>query len=114
MVNWYLCFCISWRAFGWVNFGGPNVNGLAYAEPGDVIAIDKGGFPQNGNFEHAMVVTEVTGTSGSRTVANIKVCAHNPYGTLVNQPLVDYLPPYAANKYYSTCRISGGYYSVTQ
>ena len=54
---------------------GYNYNGVAYSDIGDVIQVSWSG---NSSYNHAYVVSGVTsGTSlGSRTVADIKICAH--------------------------------------
>lgn len=95
--------------YGWVNFGT-----LAYAEPGDVIIWDTGGAPALGNLDHAMVVTKVSGTSGSRTINNIYICAHNDPTDFASEPLVDYAYSGMTGQYFANCRIFGGYYNVAQ
>lgn len=52
---------------------GTIISGFAYAAVGDVLQVDWEG---DGSFDHSYVVVSVTGTSGSRTLSNIWVCAH--------------------------------------
>lgn len=49
-------------------------NGVAYARVGDIVQVSWKG---NGNFNHTYVVTDVTGTLGSRTPSNITICGHS-------------------------------------
>lgn len=52
---------------------GTSTAGVSYAKVGDIIQVD---WENNGTFDHSFVVVGVTGTNGSRTLANITVCAH--------------------------------------
>lgn len=52
---------------------GTVTSGIASAQVGDIVQYDKEG---NGAYNHSMVVVAVSGTSGSRTLSNITVCAH--------------------------------------
>lgn len=61
-------------------------NGVAYAYLGDVIHINDG----NGDYYHAYVVTNAFGNEGSRTPADIYICAHTT--DRWNQQLSDTLP----------------------
>lgn len=101
--------------YGWVNFG--NVD---YAEPGDVISY-AGQEASAGNswcllgyMYHAMVVTEVSGTSGSRSLSDLCIAAHNDPSNSADQPLLEYTVNYTDELTYSTARIGGGYYNVGQ
>lgn len=94
---------------GWVYYGD-----LLNACAGDVIQYDTGGAPSDSTVDHAMFVTEATGTKGTRTVENIKICAHNDYTSYANQPLGDYIPSYMDSSYFANQRISSAYYSEEQ
>lgn len=92
---------------------GPHGNylrGLAYASPGDVIIIDFAGTRDytTGSYDHAMVVTKATGTSGSRGVSDLCIAANTSATTSAYQPLAEYCG-YAAS-YFATAHILWGYY----
>lgn len=82
---------------------------LNYASTGDVIAYNTGSeTPALGNLDHAMVVTSVTGTSGSRNPSDIFIAAHNGQTSSAFQALDDYT--LYSETHFATARIYGGYY----
>lgn len=101
--------------YGWANYG--NVD---YAEPGDVISYpDRPVSAQTqwtllGYMQHAMMVTQVTGTSGSRSLSDIFIAAHNNPTNSAYEPLVQYAPGHSTETYWSTARILGGQYDAAQ
>lgn len=86
--------------------------GLAKACAGDVITWDTDGTRDvaNGTYDHAMFVTQVTGTYGSRGVSNMFIAANSKPTTSAYLPLVQYCS-YSANKF-ATSHITGGYYNI--
>lgn len=82
---------------------------LDYASIGDVIAYGATSNPISiGSLDHAMVVTNVTGSSGSRNPNNIFISAHNSQTSSAYQALTDYLNK--SKSHFATARIYGGYY----
>lgn len=118
----------------WLNWGWDNVNGflkliwisdhtlsgpqgyywlgLAKACVGDVIIWDTAGTRSvnDGTYDHAMVVTRATGTSGSRGVSNLCVAANTSATTSAYMPLAQYCS-YSASCF-ATAHITGGYYKI--
>jgi len=101
--------------YGWANYG--NVD---YAEPGDVISYaDRAvsaqtGWTLLGYMQHAMVVTSVTGTSGSRSLSDLCIAAHNDPSNSAYEPLTSYAPGHPTETWWSTARITSGQYNVAQ
>ena len=96
---------------------GPQGNyylGLSNAEAGDVIVWDTSGTRNlnNATFDHAMFVTQVTGSAGSRTPANICIAANSSATVSAYMPLTNYTSLGAS--YFATAHITGGYYRVQQ
>ncbi len=86
--------------------------GLANACAGDVITWDTSGTRDvaNGTYDHAMFVTQATGTYGSRGVSNMFIAANSSPTTSAYMPLIQYCT-YSANKF-ATSHITGGYYNI--
>lgn len=83
---------------------------LNYATEGDVIAVDwSSTSPSIGTLDHAMVVTDVTGSFGSRDTDDIFIAAHNNQTTSAYQSLDDYTG-YMSESHFATAHITGGYY----
>lgn len=78
----------------------------------DPISYTNATTPTETNLAHAMFVTEVTGSVGSRTRSNIWIAAHNSNTTSAYMPLVDYSSK--LDSQYVTSLISCGYYSSYQ
>lgn len=90
-------------------YGSVNFN-LNYATEGDVIAYDADSTnPTIGTLDHAMVVTDVTGTYGSRDTGDIFIAAHNNPTSSAYQSLDDYTG-YKSEPHFATAHITGGYY----
>lgn len=87
-------------------------NALASTEAGNVISFNQDGAASAGNLGHAMFVTAVTGTAGSRTQANIKIAAHTSTTNSAYQVLSTYTSFPAAN--FARSVIWSGYYSILQ
>ncbi len=88
--------------------GSTTYGSVSYVGTADVIAYCTSGSPSATNLSHAMFVTGVTGTYGSRTKDNIKIAAHSSNTNSAYQTLSSYTS-YAANKF-SRTYISAGYY----
>jgi hypothetical protein len=88
---------------------GAVVFNLNYANEGDVIDIDwDSTSPTLNTLNHAMFVTEVTGSFGSRNPDNIFIAAHNSTTNSAYMPLVDYTS--SSESHFVTVRIFWGYY----
>lgn len=119
----------------WLNWGWDNVNGflkiillsdhtqsgpqgyywrgISKAAVGDVIYWDTSNSHSinNGDYEHAMFVTQATGTSGSRGIGNLCIAANTEATTSAYMPLAQYCS-YPAS-WFATAHITGGYYWVS-
>lgn len=80
---------------------GTGYSGIAYARKGDLIQVSMNG---NGIYDHTYVVTNVSGTTGSRTPEEIYVCSHT---TDMNN--VQFSNVYSSNKSYRTIQIGGSW-----
>ena len=87
-------------------------NGIQNAEVGNVLSVDWGGAPSATTLDHAMFVTQVSGTAGSRTKADVKIAAHTSPTNSAYQTVSSYTSQSIGSfaRSYITC----GYYSVTQ
>lgn len=87
---------------------------IRYAMAGDVIAWNEFGIATSvDTLTHAMFVTEVNGSYGSRTSTNIKVAAHTAYSDSAKQCLLEYSKGYNDNRY-AVARIWCGWYAIPQ
>lgn len=88
--------------------------GLAKASAGDVIMYDKQGSRNvdSGDYDHAMFVTQVTGTYGSRGVSNMFIAANTNPTNSAYEPLAEYSSCSASC--YATAHIVDGYYQVAE
>lgn len=85
--------------------------GLAMAEVGDVIYWTDQQTPNSSNILHAMFVTSVTGISGYRTAANIKIAANNSSTDSAYQSLSTYATGYSDSQFlvaHITCEAYNG------
>lgn len=73
--------------------------GLSYASAGNEIAYATSGTPSSSNLNHAMFVTSVTGTSGSRGISNLKIAANTDRTDSAYMSLASYRPDLAASQY---------------
>lgn len=87
---------------------------LKKASAGDVIAWDTAGKKNldNADYDHAMFVTKVTGTYGSRTTANIFIAANTKQSATAYMPLPEYGPNIPENCY-AMAHITGGNYRLS-
>lgn len=85
-------------------------NGVAYASMGDIIYYDRTRqcSVSEATFEHAMFVTDVTGTQGSRNTSNIFIAANSSSTTSAYMPLSQYVP-YSSDYFVTACIYSGMY-----
>ncbi len=89
-------------------------NALKYAKAGDPLFVDTDGGTATGtNIDHAMFITKVKGTYGSRTSADIFIAAHNKPTKTAYQTLSEYLPGSLAKSYARATMICG-YYQTQQ
>ena len=87
--------------------------GIQNAEVGNVLSVDWDGAPAEDTLDHAMFVTEVTGTAGSRTKSNVKIAAHTSPTNSAYQTVSSYAPSTSIDSF-ARSYIYRGYYSVEQ
>jgi len=87
-------------------------DGVELADVGDVLCVNWEGTPDEDSMDHAMFVTEVTGTSGSRTKSNVKIAAHTSATNSAYQTLSSYTSTSIDN--FGRSEIWRGNYSVEQ
>lgn len=85
---------------------------FGYAGVGNVLIVDWDGSPARDTLDHAMVVTDVSGTSGSRTTSQVKVAAHTSATNSAYETVAAYTGMSASA--FARVVISAGYYSTTQ
>jgi len=95
-------------------FGNTHYGNLSYASEGDVISWDASGSPSGTTMDHAMFVTDATGTVGYRTKSNLKIAANNPSTNSAYEALTSYAPAAYTDSYFATSVIGWGYYDVSQ
>lgn len=93
-------------------FGNTHYGNLDYAAIGSVIAYTTENVADDYNLSHAMYVTDVTGTVGSRGVSNLWIAAHNSNTSSAYMPLTDYTSKREAQ--FATSVIGWGYYASPQ
>lgn len=85
---------------------------FGYTNVGNILEVDWDGAPARDTLDHAMFVTQVSGTSGSRTTSQVKIAAHTSATNSAYQTLSTYTSmPSSA---FSRVIISCGYYATTQ
>ena len=85
---------------------------FGYANKGNVLEVDWGGSPARDTLDHAMFVTQVSGTSGSRTKSQVKIAAHTSQTNSAYQTVSSYTSmPTSA---FARVVVSWGNYSTTQ
>lgn len=87
--------------------------GIQNAEVGNVLSVDWDGAPAESTLDHAMFVTEVTGTAGSRTKSNVKIAAHTSPTNSAYQTVSSYATSTSIDSF-ARSYIYRGYYSVEQ
>lgn len=93
-------------------FGNTHYGNLNYAAAGSVIAYTNSSVAESYNLAHAMYVTDVTGTVGSRGVSNVWIAAHNSNTDSAYMPLTEYTSK--SESQFATSVIAGGYYATPQ
>lgn len=83
-----------------------------YAAVGNVLSVDWDGNPSRDTLDHAMFVTEVSGTSGSRTTSQVKVAAHTNPTNSAYETVANYTGMPASA--FARVVIYRGYYSTVQ
>ncbi len=77
-----------------------------------MLEVDWGGASERDTVDHAMFVTQVSGTSGSRTTSQVKIAAHTSATNSAYQTLSTYTSmPSSA---FARVVINSGYYAVSQ
>lgn len=86
--------------------------GLAKADVGDVIVWDTAGTRDvtTGDYDHAMFVTKVTGTEGSRGVSDLFIAANTTQTESAYMPLAQYCS--YSTSCFCTLDITDGYYYI--
>jgi hypothetical protein len=103
-----------------INAAGPYgnafyTNAVAFAQVGNVLAIDYGGAPAVNTLDHAMFVTAVTGTVGERTKYDVMVAAHTAHTETAYQTIAEYrATAKCSTACFARARIYGGYYPDPQ
>lgn len=87
-------------------------SGVQNAEVGNVLTVDWDGAPAQDTLDHAMFVTSVTGTYGSRDKTNVKIAAHTSPTNSAYQTVSSYTSEPIAS--FGRAAIWNGYYSVQQ
>jgi hypothetical protein len=87
-------------------------NAISSAEAGNVLSVNWYGTASEGSMSHAMFITAVTGTAGSRTKDNIKIAAHTSATNSAYQVLSSYTSAPIAN--FGRSVIWRGYYATQQ
>lgn len=83
---------------------------FSYINTGNVLEVDWEGSPARDTLDHAMFVTQVSGTAGSRTTSQVKIAAHTDATNSAYQTLSSYTTmPSSA---FTRVVISYGYYAV--
>lgn len=85
---------------------------FGYIAAGNILSVDWDGSPARDTLDHAMFVTEVSGTSGSRTTSQVKIAAHTSHTNTAYVTLSDYTT--MPSSVYSRVVVNYGHYSTTQ
>lgn len=105
-----------------INTNGPTREGpygsIAYstsissAAKGNILHINYEGAASISNVDHAMFITDVTGTSGNRSMSNIKIAAHTAHTNSAKQLLSEYMASHSGitSANFLRITISGGRY----
>ncbi len=86
--------------------------GIENAAVGNVLVADWNGAPSEKTLDHAMFVTQVSGTAGSRDKTNVKIAAHTSHTNSAFQTVASYTQ--AQTKCFGRAVIYSGYYKVEQ
>ncbi len=86
--------------------------GIENAAVGNVLTADFGGAPAEKTLDHAMFVTQVSGTRGSRDKTDVKIAAHTSHTNSAFQTVASYTT--AQTKCFGRAVIYSGYYKVKQ
>lgn len=87
-------------------------DGVQTASVGNVLTVDWAGAPSRDTLDHAMFVTGVTGTAGSRTKDNVKIAAHTSPTNSAFEVLSSYTSQSIGS--FGKDSVVCGYYSVSQ
>jgi putative amidase-like protein len=87
-------------------------DGVENSEVGNVLCVNWDGTPDEDSMDHAMFVTEVSGTSGSRTKSDVKIAAHTSATNSAYEKLSSYTTTSINN--FGRSEIWRGYYTVEQ
>lgn len=87
-------------------------SGIENAEVGNVLTVDWDGAPAERTIDHAMFVTSVTGTAGSRDKTDVKIAAHTGATNSAYETVASYTSEPIGS--FGRASIWRGYYSVQQ
>jgi len=87
-------------------------DGVQNSSVGEVLTVDWGSAPAESTLDHAMFVTEVLGTYGSRTTSQVKIAAHTSATNSAYQVLSNYTSQSIGS--FGRSYVWRGYYSTTQ
>ncbi|PKM76124.1 MAG: hypothetical protein CVU90_14050 [Firmicutes bacterium HGW-Firmicutes-15] len=87
-------------------------NGVQNAIAGNVLGVDWNGSPASTTLDHAMFVTQVTGSGGSRTKDNVKIAAHTSATNSAYMTLSTYTTQPIGS--FARSQVYRGYYTVPQ
>ena len=94
-------------------YGATHYSGdFMYTSKGNVLEVDWDGAPARDTLDHAMFVTQVSGTYGSRTTSQVKIAAHTSPTNTAYQTLSSYNP--ISSSAFARVIIVAEYYSTTQ
>lgn len=88
-------------------------NGIENAAVGNVLTADFGGAPAEKTLDHAMFVTQVNGTAGSRDKTNVKIAAHTRHTNSAYETVASYAKTTTIESF-GRASIWSGYYKVKQ
>lgn len=94
--------------WGYIYFGS-----IIYANEGDVLLLAYNGSPSTTTVDHAMFITEVTGTLGNQSKNTIKIAAHTTPSNSAYQLLSEYAPLRDPSSF-ADVKVLAGFYDVSQ
>lgn len=95
-------------------YGAMIYKNLGNASVGDIVYWTDSATASNSNLKHAMFITEVTGSYGSRTKSNIKIAAHTSNTNSAYASLASYDVPSHTVDQYARAKIYSGHYARAQ
>ncbi|MCD8107575.1 MAG: amidase domain-containing protein [Oscillospiraceae bacterium] len=93
-------------------YGTTTYNGIINATVGDVLIVRWSGTPSMSTWEHAMFVTKVSGTAGSRSKSDVMIAAHTTDTNSAYETVASYTSVSVSQ--FGRCNIVCGFYSKVQ